>query len=138
MEDIFKNIFFEVKKKFDTTLGVFCKEKITIDPNDPAVVEQYAKFMKTVSRPFFRTSKNKLHNSDEDAGCTRCKELSIDIERIQTTLMRRLWRWMHWKKLREIKKLLLRYDEKGIALRLAEFDKINKKSLITNKSLLIC
>nr|VVW54419.1 unnamed protein product [Nymphaea colorata] len=30
---------------------------------------------------------------------------------------------------KEIKKLLLRSDEKGMALRLAEFDKINKKSL---------
>jgi hypothetical protein len=35
-----KGIFFEVKKKFETTLGVLKKEKITIDPYDYAAVSQ--------------------------------------------------------------------------------------------------
>jgi hypothetical protein len=47
-EDLLKVIFFEVKKKFETALGVLKKEKITIDPDDPAAVSQYAQVMKTV------------------------------------------------------------------------------------------
>lgn len=43
-----KNIFLEVKNKFETALGVLRKEKITIDPDDDAAVAQYAKVMKTV------------------------------------------------------------------------------------------
>lgn len=43
-----KNIFLEVKRKFETAMGVLRKEKITIDPEDPAAVNQYAKVMKTV------------------------------------------------------------------------------------------
>lgn len=43
-----KNVFLEVKKKFETAIGVLRKEKITIDPEDPAAVTQYAKVMKTV------------------------------------------------------------------------------------------
>lgn len=47
-EDLLKGIFFEVKKKFETALGVLKKEKITIDPDDPAAVSRYAQVMKTV------------------------------------------------------------------------------------------
>lgn len=43
-----KNIFLDVKKKFETAIGVLRKEKITIDPDNPAAVSQYAKVMKTV------------------------------------------------------------------------------------------
>lgn len=43
-----KNIFLDVKKKFETALGILRKEKITIDPNDPAAVSQYANVMKTI------------------------------------------------------------------------------------------
>lgn len=45
-KEMLKNIFLEVKKKFETALDVFRKEKITIDPDDPAAVAQYAKVMK--------------------------------------------------------------------------------------------
>lgn len=54
-----KNIFLEVKNKFETALGVLRKEKITIDPNDDAAVANYSKVMKTVREklvfrlPFF-------------------------------------------------------------------------------------
>lgn len=47
-EEMLKNIFLEVKKKFETAMGILRKEKITIDPNDPAAVAQYAKVMKSV------------------------------------------------------------------------------------------
>ena len=43
-----KSIFLEVKNKFETAIGIFRKEKITIDPDDPAAVSQYAKVVKTV------------------------------------------------------------------------------------------
>ena len=47
-QDLLKGIFFEVKKKFETALGVLKKEKVTIDPDDPAAVARYAEVMKTV------------------------------------------------------------------------------------------
>lgn len=43
-----KNIFVEVKNKFETALGILRKEKITIAPEDPAAVKQYANVMKTI------------------------------------------------------------------------------------------
>ena len=43
-----ENIFVEVKNKFETAIGILKKEKITIDPEDPAAVSHYAKVMKTV------------------------------------------------------------------------------------------
>lgn len=43
-----KNIFLDVKRKFETAMGILRKEKITIDPDDPAAVSNYAKVMKTV------------------------------------------------------------------------------------------
>lgn len=46
--DLLKGIFFEVKKKFETALGVLKKEKITIDPDDPTAVANYAQVMRTV------------------------------------------------------------------------------------------
>nr|GEV90158.1 retrovirus-related Pol polyprotein from transposon TNT 1-94 [Tanacetum cinerariifolium] len=45
-----KGIFLEVKKIFETAVGVLRQEKITIDPKDPAAVDQYAKVMKTVRK----------------------------------------------------------------------------------------
>lgn len=47
-KEMLKNIFLEVKNKFETALGILRKEKITIDPEDEAAVSQYAKVMKTV------------------------------------------------------------------------------------------
>ena len=43
-----KNVFLDVKMKFETALGILRKEKITIAPEDPAAVTQYAKVMKTI------------------------------------------------------------------------------------------
>lgn len=45
-----KSIFLEVKDKFETAIGVLKKEKIKIDPEDPAAAEHYEKekVMKTV------------------------------------------------------------------------------------------
>lgn len=38
----------DVKNKFETAMGILRKEKITIAPEDPAAVEQYAKVVKTI------------------------------------------------------------------------------------------
>lgn len=46
--ELLKNIFLDVKKKFETAIGVLRQEKITIDPEDPAAVSHYATVMKTV------------------------------------------------------------------------------------------
>ena len=46
--EMLKNIFVEVKNKFETAIGILKSEKITIDPEDPAAVAHYAKVMKTV------------------------------------------------------------------------------------------
>lgn len=43
-----KNIFVELKNKYETAMGLLRKEKITIDPDDPAAVSHYAKVMKTI------------------------------------------------------------------------------------------
>ncbi|CAN1288209.1 Probable ATP synthase 24 kDa subunit, mitochondrial [Linum perenne] len=43
-----KNIFLDVKRKFETAIGVLRQEKITIAPEDPAAVAEYAKVMKSV------------------------------------------------------------------------------------------
>lgn len=48
LEEMLKGIFYEVKNKFETALGILRTEKITIDPDDPAAVSQYSKVMKTV------------------------------------------------------------------------------------------
>lgn len=47
-EEVLKDIFYEVKNKLETAIGVLRKEKITIDPEDPAAVSNYAKVMKSV------------------------------------------------------------------------------------------
>lgn len=47
-EEVLKDIFYEVKNKLETAIGVLRKEKITIDPEDPAAVSEYSKVMKSV------------------------------------------------------------------------------------------
>lgn len=47
-KEMLKKIYLEVKNKFETSIGILRKEKITIAPEDPAAVSQYAKVMKTI------------------------------------------------------------------------------------------
>jgi hypothetical protein len=136
-DDLLKGIFFEVKKKFETALGVLKKEKITIDPDDPAAVSQYAQVMKTVREragllsdsqrikytvetftkgiPDARTYLNTLQE-------IRIKSGVIDHLGIEPLMMEALE-----KVEKDIKKPLLRSDKANMATLLAEFDKINKK-----------
>lgn len=46
--ELLKNIFLDVKNKFEKAMGVLRREKITIDPEDQSAVAQYANVMKTV------------------------------------------------------------------------------------------
>ncbi|XP_020531063.1 uncharacterized protein LOC18447216 isoform X2 [Amborella trichopoda] len=90
-DEMLKNIFYEVKNKFETAIGVLRKEKITIDPDDPAAVAHYAKDMKTVREKmeeceeFF--SKDGIFlvvmgTFQESSFVLRCENISI-IERVK-------------------------------------------------------
>lgn len=48
--ELLKGIFLDVKKSYDACLSVFKREKITIDPDDPAAVSHYAKVWKTARK----------------------------------------------------------------------------------------
>ncbi|TVU33524.1 hypothetical protein EJB05_25347 [Eragrostis curvula] len=144
-DDLLKGIFYEVKKKFETALGVLKKEKITIDPDDPAEVSRYAQVMKTVREkagllsdsqrikytidtftsgiPDARTYLNTLQE-------LRVKHGLIDYLGIEPLMMEALE-----KVEKDIKKPLLRSDKKNMALLTAEFDKIQKKLGISTKDL---
>ncbi|KAH7859862.1 hypothetical protein Vadar_006400 [Vaccinium darrowii] len=132
-----RNIFLEVKNKFETTIGVWKKVKITIDPDDPAAVEHYEKVMKTVRE------KTELFSESQRIQCTiqtrtqdipdartylsTLKEIRIrrgltDEFGVEAMMMEALE-----KVEKEIKKPLMRNDKKGMAILMAEFDKINKK-----------
>lgn len=43
-----KGVFTEIKNKFQAAVDILRKEKITLDPEDPAAVKQYANVMKTI------------------------------------------------------------------------------------------
>ncbi|KAF3782130.1 putative ATP synthase subunit [Nymphaea thermarum] len=145
LEEMLKGIFFEVKKKFETALGVLRKEKITIDPADPAAVEQYAKVMKTVREKADLFSESQRINytiqtrtqgiPDARTYLLTLKEIRVkrgltDDLGAETMMMEALE-----KVEKEIKKPLLRSDKKGMALLLAEFDKINQKLGIRKENL---
>uniref|UniRef100_A0A0D9VBT5 ATP synthase 24 kDa subunit, mitochondrial n=1 Tax=Leersia perrieri TaxID=77586 RepID=A0A0D9VBT5_9ORYZ len=144
-DDLLKGIFFEVKKKFETAIGVLKKEKITIDPDDPAAVSRYAQVMRTVRQkagllsdserikytietftkgiPDARTYLNTLQE-------IRIKSGLIDDFGVEAMMMEALE-----KVEKEIKKPLLRSDKKNMGLLLAEFEKINKKLGICKEDL---
>ncbi|KAK7358904.1 hypothetical protein VNO77_00845 [Canavalia gladiata] len=144
-DQMLKNIFVEVKNKFETAIGVLKKEKITIDPEDPAAVSHYAKVMKTV-----RDKANLLSESQEiqstiemetqDIPDARTYLLTLQEIRIKSGLKDDLGAEALMidaldKVEKELKKPLLRNDKKGMDLLLAEFDKINKKLGIRKEDL---
>lgn len=48
LKEMLKNVYLEVKNKFETAIGILKKEKITLAPEDPTAVSHYAKVMKTI------------------------------------------------------------------------------------------
>ncbi|XWS29440.1 hypothetical protein CRYUN_Cryun24cG0029800 [Craigia yunnanensis] len=144
-DEMLKNIFLEVKKKFETALGILRKEKITIDPDDPAAVSQYAKVMKTVKEKADLFSESQriqytIQTRTQDIPDARTYLLTLKEIRIKRGLTDELGAEAMMmdaldKVEKEIKKPLMRNDKKSMALLTAEFDKINKKLGIRKEDL---
>ncbi|KAM1709791.1 hypothetical protein FF1_000275 [Malus domestica] len=168
-DEMLKNIFLDVKKKFETALGILRKEKITIDPEDPAAVSQYAKVMKTIRENLLRKgvvgNANKEIDREEWEG-SKGADLFSESQRIKHTIQSRTQDipdartyLLTLKEIRikrgltdelgaeammmdalekvekELKKPLLRNDKKGMAVLMAEFEKINQKLGIRKEDL---
>ncbi|KAJ6794982.1 putative ATP synthase 24 kDa subunit, mitochondrial [Iris pallida] len=136
-DQMLKDIFYDVKKKFDIIRGIFRTERIILDPEDPAAVRQYANVMKkcreeaglmtqfekveytidyfTKDIPDVRTYMMKIRE-------IRIKSGIEDIIGGEAMMMEALD-----KVEKEINKPLLRSDKKSMELLLAEFEKGNKR-----------
>ncbi|CAJ1937967.1 unnamed protein product [Sphenostylis stenocarpa] len=136
-DQMLKNIFLEVKNKFETAIGVLKNEKITIDPEDPAAVSHYAKVMKTVREKANLLSEaqdiqSTIEIETQDIPDARTYLLTLKEIRTKRGLTDDLGAEALMidaldKIEKDLKKPLLRNDKKGMDLLLAEFDKINKK-----------
>ncbi|KAM7523648.1 hypothetical protein LguiA_013550 [Lonicera macranthoides] len=136
-DEMLKNIFMEVKNKFETAMGILKKEKITIDPEDPAAVSQYSKVMKTVREKAGLFSESQriqytIQTRTQGIPDARTYLLTLKEIRIKRGLTDELGAEDMMmdaleKVEKEIKKPLMRNDKKGMALLMAEFDKVNKK-----------
>ncbi|KDO50455.1 hypothetical protein CISIN_1g026285mg [Citrus sinensis] len=137
-DEMLKNIFLDVKKKFETALGVLRKEKITIAPEDPAAVSQYANVMKTVREKadLFSESQRIAYTIEtRTAGIPDARTYLLTLKEIrerrglidehgaEAMMMDALE-----KVEKEIKKPLMRNDKKGMALLTAELG-IRKEDL---------
>ncbi|GLU20334.1 hypothetical protein SLE2022_365410 [Rubroshorea leprosula] len=144
-EEMLKNIFSDVKKKFETAVGILRKEKITIDPDDPAAVSQYAKVMKTIRDKAGLLSesqriKHTIETETQDIPDARTYLLTLQEIRVKSGLTDELGAEAMMmdaleKVEKEMKKPLMRNDKQGMALLLAEFDKMNKKLGIRKEEL---
>ncbi|XP_027078261.1 probable ATP synthase 24 kDa subunit, mitochondrial isoform X1 [Coffea arabica] len=136
-DEMLKSIFLEVKNKFETAIGIFRKEKITIDPDDPAAVSQYAKVVKTVrdkANLFSESQRIKytIETKTRDIPDARTYLLTLKEIRLKRGLpdergAEAMMLDALEKVEKEIKRPLMRNDKKGMALLMAEFDKINQK-----------
>ncbi|MED6133601.1 hypothetical protein PIB30_029653 [Stylosanthes scabra] len=144
-DEMLKNVFVELKNKFETAMGVLKKEKVTIDPDDPAAVSQYVNVMKTVRQKANLLSESQsvqgiIQIETEDIPDARTYLLTLQEIRIKDGLIDNLgieplMMEALDKVEKELKKPLLRDDKKGMDLLLAEFDKINKKLGIRKEDL---
>ncbi|KAI3760831.1 hypothetical protein L1987_51230 [Smallanthus sonchifolius] len=144
-DEMLKGIFLDVKKKFETAIGVLRKEPITIDPEDPAAVEQYAKVMKTVREKadlFSESQRIQFTIKQRTDGIQDARSYLLALKDIrlkrgftdelgaEAMMMDALE-----KVEKEIKKPLMRNDKKGMALLTEEFNKINQKLGIRKEDL---
>lgn len=144
-DEMLKNIFLDIKKKFETAIAVIKKEKITIAPEDPAAVSHFAKLMKTVREKadLFSESqriKHTIESETQDVPDARTYLLILQEQRIQGGLLddngaEAMMMEALEKVEKEIKKPLMRNDKKGMGLLMAEFEKINKKLGIKKEDL---
>ncbi|XP_021895519.1 probable ATP synthase 24 kDa subunit, mitochondrial [Carica papaya] len=144
-DEMLKNIFLDVKKKFETAMGVLRKEKITIDPEDPAAVTHYANVMKTVREKadlFSESQRIQYTIQTRTKGIPDARTYLLTLQEIRTKRglidelgIEAMMMDALDKVEKEIKKPLMRNDKKGMALLTAEFDKINKKLGIRKEDL---
>lgn len=144
-DELLKNIFFEVKTKFDVALGILKKEKVIIDLEDPAVVAQYAKVMKTIIEMAGIPSESQkiqqtIIQRTQGIPDARTYLLTLKEIRVKRGLNDELGAESMVidaleKVEKDIKKPLLRFDKKGMALLTAEFDNINQKLGIRKQDL---
>ncbi|XP_071740965.1 probable ATP synthase 24 kDa subunit, mitochondrial [Rutidosis leptorrhynchoides] len=144
-DEMLKGIFLEVKKKFETAVGILRKEKITIDPEDPAAVDQYAKVMKTVREKadlFSESQRIQFTIKQRTDGIQDARSYLLALKDIR--LKRGLTDELGAEAMmmdalekveKEIKKPLMRNDKKGMALLTDEFNKINQKLGIRKEDL---
>ncbi|KAI4317181.1 hypothetical protein L6164_025074 [Bauhinia variegata] len=144
-DEMLKNIFLDVKNKFETATGILRKEKITIDPDDPAAVSQYAKVMQKIREKADLFSESQriqytIETKTRDIPDARTYLLTLKEIRIKRGLTDDLGAEAMMmdaldKVEKELKKPLMRDDKKGMDLLMAEFDKINKKLGIRKEEL---
>ncbi|KAM7507953.1 hypothetical protein LguiA_018406 [Lonicera macranthoides] len=144
-DEMLKNIFLEVKKKFETAMGILRKEKITIDPNDTAAVAQYAKVMKSVREKADLFSESQriqytIQTRTQGIPDARTYLLTLKEIRIKRGLTDELGAEAMMmdaleKVEKELKKPLMRDDKKGMALLMSEFEKVNQKLGIRKEDL---
>lgn len=136
-DEMLKGIFLEVKKKFETALSVLRQEKITIDPDNPAAVEHYAKVMKTVREKadlFSESQRIKYTIETRTQGVQDARTYLLTLQEIREKrgfpdeLGAEAMMFEALDKVeKEIKKPLMRNDKQGMALLMKEFDAVNKK-----------
>ncbi|KAG6534125.1 hypothetical protein ZIOFF_008009 [Zingiber officinale] len=155
-DEMLRNIFYDVKNKFETAFSVLRKEKITIDPDDPAAVSQYAKVIKTIREKADLLSESQkikyaIDLQTQDIPDARTYLLTLQEIRIKYIILLDAFSAQNGladdigaeplmmealeKVEKEIKKPLLRSDKKNMSLLLAEFDKVNKKLGIKKEDL---
>ncbi|KAG9441914.1 hypothetical protein H6P81_017768 [Aristolochia fimbriata] len=144
-DEMLKNIFIEFKKKFETAMGILREEKITIDPEDPAAVSHFSNVLKTVRQKADLFSESQriqytIQTRTQGIQDARSYLLALQEIRIRRGLTDDLGAEAMMmdaleKVEKDIKKPLMRNDKKGMALLLAEFDKINQKLGIRKEDL---
>ncbi|KAF8413450.1 hypothetical protein HHK36_001437 [Tetracentron sinense] len=100
-DKMLKNIFLEENKKFVTNIKILLKEKNPIDPDDSAAVDQYAKVM--ILMKTLREKTNILRETSPN---------ELGVEAMMMDAMEKVEK--------ELNKPLMRNDNNGITLHMAE------------------
>ncbi|CAH8360667.1 unnamed protein product [Eruca vesicaria subsp. sativa] len=144
-DEMLKGVFTEIKNKFQAAVDILRKEKITLDPEDPAAVKHYANVMKTIRQKADMFSESQrirydIENETKEIPDARSYLLKLKDIRTRRGLTDELGaEAMMFEALekveKDIKKPLLRSDKKGMDLLVAEFEKGNKKLGIKKEDL---
>ncbi|XP_028755079.1 probable ATP synthase 24 kDa subunit, mitochondrial [Neltuma alba] len=144
-DQMLKNAFSEVKTKFEAAIGILRKEKITIDPDDPAAVSHYARIMRTIREKVSAFTeaqriRHTIQTETQDIPDARTYLLTLKEIRIKSGIKDDMGaEAMMMEALdkveKDLKKPLMRDDKKGMGLLMAEFEKMNKKLGIRKEDL---